>query len=75
VSLEVGFGVSKTQARANSILFLLPVDLVVKLSATLPAPCLPVCCHASHHDNGLTFSNWKPAPINAKRWLSEAIEQ
>ena len=35
-------------------LFLLPVDLDVKLSATSLAPSLPAHCHASHHDdNGL----------------------
>ena len=35
-------------------LFLLPVDLDVELSATAPAPCLPVYSHAScHDDNGL----------------------
>ena len=27
------------------------VDLEVELSDSSPAPCLPVCCHASHHDD------------------------
>lgn len=47
---------SKAQARANGFLFLLPSDR--ELSATSPAPCLPVCCHASHHDdNEITLQN------------------
>jgi hypothetical protein len=32
-------------------LFLLPVDPDAELSATSPVPCLPVCHHASHHDD------------------------
>ena len=30
----------------------LPLDQNVELSAP-PAPCLPECCHASHHDDRL----------------------
>lgn len=35
----------------------LPVvsDLDIELSTASPALCLPVCCHASHHDNGLNL--------------------
>jgi hypothetical protein len=43
VSLEVGFEVSKVQARPISSLFLLPVDLDVEFSAPGPAPYLPMC--------------------------------
>jgi hypothetical protein len=32
-------------------LFLLTADLNVELSATSPAPCLPVFHHASRHDD------------------------
>jgi hypothetical protein len=31
--------------------FLLPVNQDTKLSAPSPAPRLPVCRHASHHDH------------------------
>lgn len=35
-------------------LFLVHVNTDVKLSASSPAPCLPICHHASYHDdNGL----------------------
>ena len=35
-------------------LFMLSQDPDIELSATSPAPCLPACHHASHHDdNGL----------------------
>ena len=38
---------------AHSFSFL-PAD--EELSAPSPAPCLPVCCHASHYDdNGLNL--------------------
>lgn len=48
----VGFEVSDSQARPNgSLLFLLPTNLDVELSAPFLAPCLSVCCHASQHDN------------------------
>ena len=43
MSLEVGFEVSKVQARPISSLFLLPVDLDVEFSAPGPAPYLPMC--------------------------------
>jgi hypothetical protein len=29
----------------------LPADPEVELSDISPAPCLPACCHASHHDD------------------------
>ena len=51
VSLEVGFQVSNAQARPSVFLFLLPDHLDVELSATSPAPCLPVGCHTSPHNN------------------------
>jgi hypothetical protein len=36
--------------------FLLSTDLDVELSASSPAPCVPACCYASHHDdNGLNL--------------------
>jgi hypothetical protein len=41
VSWRVGFEISKAQARPCVSLFLLPVDLNVKLSATSLALCLP----------------------------------
>jgi hypothetical protein len=53
VLLAMGFEVSKVPARPRVSLFLLPVDLDVELSASSTS-CLPVCHHASHHDdNGL----------------------
>jgi hypothetical protein len=43
------FEVSYTQA---SVIFISAVcDLDEELSAPSPAPCLPVYCHVSHHDN------------------------
>jgi hypothetical protein len=52
-----GFEVSYAQAMpsvAHSLL--LPADQDVEISAPSPAPCLPPCCHASHHDdNGLNL--------------------
>jgi hypothetical protein len=37
---EMGFEVSKAQARTRIFLFLLPTYHDIKLSATSPAPCL-----------------------------------
>ena len=51
MSLGLGFEVSEAQARPSISLFLLPDNLDVELSAPLPAPCLPVCHHASHYDH------------------------
>ena len=51
MSLEMGLGVSSAQARPSGTLFLLPAHLDVELSATSPAPCLLVFCHASNHDD------------------------
>ena len=52
----VGFRVSKVQVYPSVSLFLLPMNSDVELSAISPAPCLPVCCHDScHDDNGLTL--------------------
>jgi hypothetical protein len=51
VTVEAGFRVSYVQAMPS--LLLLPMDQDVERSALSPAPCLPACCHASHHgDNG-----------------------
>ena len=51
-SLGVGFEVSDAQARPSvALLFLLPADPDVELSAASPVPCLPTCHHGSHHDN------------------------
>ena len=56
VSLGMGFGVSNAYARTSVFLLLMPADPDVELSTTSPAPCLPVCCHASHcADNGLNL--------------------
>jgi hypothetical protein len=53
---EVDFEVSEVQDRPSGFLFLLPADTDVELSASCPAPCLPACHHASHHDsNGLNL--------------------
>jgi hypothetical protein len=35
--------------------FILPIDPDVELSATSPTPCLPLCSHPHHDDNGLNF--------------------
>ena len=42
MSLGMGFEVSDAQARPGVTLFLMPVDLDVKLSATSPALYLPM---------------------------------
>ena len=45
-------------------LSLLPSAREGELSAPSPAPCLPVCHHAPHHEeNRLKLWNCKPAPI------------
>jgi hypothetical protein len=41
VSLGLGFGVSKAHDKSRVSLFLLPVDLEIKLLATSPASYLP----------------------------------
>ena len=52
----VGFGVSKAEAGTRVSPFLLFLDSDVELLAPSPAPCLPACYRASHHDdNGLNF--------------------
>ena len=45
MSLGVGFKVLETQAKLSDLLVLslLPVDLVVELSATSLEPCLTLC--------------------------------
>jgi hypothetical protein len=44
------------QASPGGVLFLLSLDPDVDLSATSPAPCMPVCYHATCHDsNGLSI--------------------
>ena len=55
--MESGFEVSEAQVwPVWHSLFLLPANPDVELVATSPAPCLPACCHASHHDdNGLNL--------------------
>jgi hypothetical protein len=66
-------GVTYVQAILSVVhsLSLLPSDQNVELSAPSPAPCLPGCCHASHHDdNGLNLWN-QPQPIKCvlfKSW-------
>jgi hypothetical protein len=48
---------------SDIVLFLLPADQDVELSAPL-APCLPACFHAFQHDNnGLNPWNYKPAAV------------
>jgi hypothetical protein len=50
----VSFEVSKAPSQAVCLSLPVPVVLDVELSATFLVPCLPVCCHSSHHgDNGL----------------------
>lgn len=53
----------KVQARASALLFLLPMDPEIELSATSPSQCLPACHHVSLHDNGHNFRNCKQSPI------------
>ena len=53
VSMEAGFDVSDSTMASDTILLLLPVDQHVELPVASLAPCLPVCHHAScHDDNG-----------------------
>lgn len=52
VSLGTGFEVSEIKPGPVSLSpFQLPSDLDVELSAISSAPCLPICSHASHHDD------------------------
>jgi hypothetical protein len=52
---------------------LVPADQDVELSAP-PAPYLPICCHASHHDDtGLNFWNCKPAVFHYKNCLGHGV--
>ena len=46
MSLGMGFGFSKTQARTSGSFFLMPVVLGVELSVTSPELCLSVCLSA-----------------------------
>ena len=60
VTVQMGF---KTLILAAwKLVFCLPSEQCVELSAP-PAPCLPGHCHASHQDdNGLNLRTCKPAP-------------
>jgi hypothetical protein len=61
----VGFEVSYMlkSGQCDTVFSSLPVDQDIELSA-LPVPCLPGCCHASHHDdNGLNLQNCRTAPV------------
>lgn len=63
LSFGVGFQVSKAHARpSHCLLCLLPVDQNIKLSATVPVPCLSAFCHA---DNGLTLKLPSSPQLNA----------
>ena len=66
MSLELGFEVSDAQPIPNvTVLFLLPPDLDVELSATSPAACPPACSHAfCHDDNGLTLGTVSQPQLN-----------
>ena len=56
MSLGMAFDISDAQARTSVVVFLLPADPDVELSAPSPAPCLPVCHPVSRHDdNGLNL--------------------
>ena len=57
VLLEGGrWSLKSSNLASMSLSFLMPVDPDVKFSTTAPAPWLPACLHASHHDNnGLNF--------------------
>jgi len=56
VPLEVGFGVSGSQARPSPSLFLLPLVLDVEFSVPSPERYLPLCHHAfCHDDDGLNL--------------------
>ena len=60
---HLGAGSELSYAQAMPIVthsLLLPANQNIELLA----PCLTVCCHASHHDdNGLNLSNCKPVPV------------
>ena len=46
------FEVSESQARTSGSFSMLPTaDPDLYLLTSSPAPCLPGCCHASHHDD------------------------
>lgn len=48
------FQILKSGAALSLCLVLVHLD--TELSAVCPVPCLPVCCHASHHaDNGINL--------------------
>lgn len=61
VSFGVGFEDSEVQARPRAYsVFLLPMNLIIELSGTCPAPGLLIYCHTSHHDdNQLNLWNFK----------------
>jgi hypothetical protein len=51
-SFEVAYAQAVPSVAHSPLLMLMDQD--VELLAPSPAPCLPACCHASHHDdNGL----------------------
>jgi hypothetical protein len=56
VSLRMDFEVSDAQAKPRVILFLLPANPDIELSAPSLAPCLSACDYAfNHDDNGLNL--------------------
>lgn len=56
MSLEVGLEVSSALGSRRPVSQSLLAHPNVELSVASPAPCLPVCCHASHRDdNGLNL--------------------
>jgi hypothetical protein len=50
----VGVGFKTLILAARKLVFCLPLEQDAGLSAP-PAPCLPGCCHASCHDDGLNL--------------------
>jgi len=68
------FEVSYATFSVTHSFLLLPVDQDVKLSVPFPEPCLPECCHASHHDdNELNLWNSKPVPIKCFFFVRVAL--
>lgn len=64
-TIRYGFVVSDDQARHRPLFptcLSLPAVSQSQLS-TSPAPCLPECCHASHHHNSGLNLNCKPATV------------
>lgn len=71
VSVGMGFEVSEAQARpSGSILFLLPANPDVKLSAPFPTRCLSTSPMSHHDDDGLNLCTVSQPHLNVFLYTS-----